>query len=209
MADPYFSLAALTAPAQGGLGEGVRACGIPNLGTSLRLPGLSAGWEGASSWTGWGETPWDHPAACQFTGPGRGWAGAGGCAQAACQDAPIWGAPCIPGWPLCSLGCCLGFVGLLDLSRLREVPQQLGKELGSRAKTAGKGPCASCLVGCWERNPCGLPTPWSWARSPPTSHPTGLFSPAVESITSDPGTWLGAKARGNGAKLRHKGRKRS
>lgn len=24
-------------------------CGIPNLGTSLRLPGLSAGWEGAAA----------------------------------------------------------------------------------------------------------------------------------------------------------------
>lgn len=175
LADPCFSLAALTALAQGGLGGGVWGCGIPNLGTALRLSGLSTGWEGASSWTGWGETPWDHPAAWQLTGPGRGWAGAGGCAQAACQDAPIW-----KGCPFHSRVAPLlfrmlpGFCGLIGLSETERGPVAAGQG----AREQGKACCKGSL--CWlPGGVLGKKSLWSayaWELGQESSHITSHWA---------------------------------
>jgi len=85
-----------------------------------------------------------------------------------------------------------GFCGLVGAVGTKRGPLAPGQGSG---EPAGRGPHARHLVGCWERNPCALPTPWSPAKSPPTPRPAGLLSPAVESITSDSRTWLGAKAR--------------
>lgn len=141
MADLCFSLAALTAPAQGGLGVGVGACRIPNLGTSLRLPGLSAGWEGASSWTGWGETPWDHPAACQFTGPGRGWrlcpGSLSGCSHLGCPLHSRVGPLLFRMLP--------GFSGLEGPIETERGPLAAGQGAGEQGKA------------CWKGSLCWLP----------------------------------------------------